>query len=637
MTFYSFLQECEEELKDLSSEEIVLHNDVSERLENLNLQDDSPPSTGCGEDGSIVTEEKKASYLSIIFLIILVTVYPGFNAILYLYFVLYLKPRKHETCGQSNICDSTVENFGLLHTRYNDSEIYDAIYMLDEKLAACLKARINEFKLTPNLYNGKKVTKNCRTLLEDNEDGYISNSGLNTSEDSDGKLIDDSTGLIRRKTMENYNVQIDNFNVSDVHSHSQTYIGDLPVNGSDFMNIFSSVNKMAYNYEESELTDFSSKTEGHCEMQLKAEYNILKENPATSKNCSKAPVECFGTSSHGCNELNMSFVIQSSNEKTVASTSNSKISVDSWTREVTEKSHKENNEIQNDVDNKGDRRFHDQRNVTDLQDNRLPWVSFVDDAPLQEGNDENDESNYSPEKQGVSRETPTVDEPKLGKVLTLTTDSIHCQDQNCSSLTDVSNVVYGDFKVHADSGNPSTSNEYSIELVSKCENKSNMIAEVSSQVLRDESGSHHALNNTLNKQGNDREKMSDVCVVEHVGWEMKSGKCSLPCSSLKMQKAYSKISHDNNISAFATDCRISSDWDCSSEIDLEGLKCESEVHNSIFDKLKEMSDMPSIYLKRENERRERNTVTIQGRTKLGCIYRTVDGAKVHGKMLAYQR
>ena len=291
--------------------------------------------------------------------------------------------------------------------------------------------------------------------------------------------------------------------------------------------------------------------------------------------------------------------------------------------------------IQNDVDNKGDGRFHDQRNVTDLQDNRLPWVSFVYDAPLQGGNDENYESNYSPEKQGVSRETPTVDEPKLGKVLTLTTDSIHCQDQNCSSLTDVSNVVYGDFKVHADSGNSSASNEYSIELVSKCENKSNMIAEVSGQVLRDESGSHHALNNTLSKQGNDREKLSDVCVVERVGWEIKSGKCSLPCSSLKMQKACSKISHDSNISAFATGCSISSDWDCSSEIDLEELKRESDVHK--FDKLKEMSDMPSIYLKRENERLERNTVTIQGRTKLGCSYITVDGPKVNGKMLAYQR
>ena len=50
-----------------------------------------------------------------------------------------------------------------------------------------------------------------------------------------------------------------------------------------------------------------------------------------------------------------------------------------------------------------------------------------------------------------------------------------------------------------------------------------------------------------------------------------------------------------------------------------------------------MCDMPSIYVKKEKERHERNTVKIQGRTKLGCIYITVDGAKVHGKMLTYQR
>ena len=747
----------------MSLEEIVLDGDNSERLENVNLQHDSPPSTGCGENGSIIAGEKKASYLSISFLNFLVAIYPGFIAIFYLYFVLYLKPRKYKACGQSNICDSTAENFGLLHIRYNDNEIYLATYMLDEKLPACLEAKINQFKVATKLYNGKKVTRNCRTLLEDSEDGDISNSGLTTSEDSDGKLIDESISLIRRKTMKNYNVQIDYFTISDDHSHSETYIGDLPVNDFHFMNISSSVNEMPYNYEESKLTDFFSKTEGHCQLQLKADCNIMKENPVTAKSCSKAPIECFGTSGHGCSKLNMSFEIKSSSEKTDLSTSSSDGSVHnddkfsynhtSWTGGVTGKNHKENNKIQNGEDIKGDGCFHDRRNVTNLLVNCLPRVGLVDGAPFQGGNDENDESNYSPEKQGISCETSTVDDPKLGKILTLTTDSIHCQNHNCSPLTDISSVVYGDFEIHANSRNPNTPNEYPIELAGKCENKSNSITEVSSQILQSESGSHHALdsnsitevssqilqsesgshhalNNTLSKHSNDREKLPDICVVKCVGWEMKIGTCYVPCCSVKMQKVCSEISHDNNISALTTDCNISSDEDSSSEIDnsdrnhcpskdsssilcetcdklrdphlcmaivdlsnyyrdcgithnsserasskckksedtkfpqfyynnvtgrigisrdrcyilisitekfLDGLKRESEVHNSVIDKSKEMPDMLSIYLKRENQRHKRNTVKIQGCTKLGFISVPVDGAKVHGKMLTYQR
>ena len=707
MAFYSFLQECGEELKELSSEEIVLEGDVSKRLENVHLQHNSPTSSGCGEDGSIVAEEKKASYLSIIFLIFMVTVYPGFIAIIYLYFVLYVKSRMLEVCGQSNIYNSTVENFGLLHIRYNDNEIYHARYMVDEIWPACLEAIISEYKLAAKLFIGKKVS---RALLEDNEDGDISNSTLNTSEDSDGLMIDDSTDLSRKKPMEN-SVQIDDFNISDDHCHCQTYGSDLPVNDSGFINISSSDNEMPCNYEESELSDFSSKTECQCEIQLKVGYNILEENSATAENCSKAPVECFGTSNHGCNESNMSLAIQSSSEKTDASTSSSNISVDndgqfsyshtSWTGEVAGKSHKENNEIQNGEDNKEDARLRDRINVSHLQDNCLPWVSFVDDAPLQEGNDENDESNYRPKKQGVGRKTPIVDDPKLGKVLTLTTDSIRCQDQNCSPLTDVSSVVYGDFKILADSVNPNTSNECSTELVGKCGNKSNNSTEVSDQLLQNESGSHQTLNNT--------------CV---------------PCCNLKMRKVYSEISHDNNISALTADCIVSSHQDCSSEIDksdgnhftskgssnilykiggklrdpdpslinvdlsnnygdydmthnrlerasnrckkvedtkfrqfnydnvtsrsdisrdqrciliittdkfLDGLKWESEILNSICDKSKEAPNLPSFYLKRENERRERNTMEMQGRTKLGCIYTIVDGAKLHRKMLIYQR
>ena len=728
------LQECGEEVRDLSSEEIVLDGDVSKRLKNFDLQQNSPTSSGCGEDGSIAAEEKKASYLSIIFLIFMVTVYPGFIAILYLYFVFYIKPRMLEACSQSNICNLTVENFGLLHISYNDDKVYHARYMVDEILPAFSEAIINEYKLAAKFFNGKKVTKICRILLEDNEDGDISNSALNKSKESDGKLIDDSTDLTRKKNMENY-VQIGDFNLSDDHSHSQTYIGDLPVNDSGFMNISSSVNKMPYNYEESELTDFSSKTERYCKTLLKVDYNMLKEKPVTAKNCSKAPVECFGTSSH---ELSMSFVKQSNSEKTNASTSSSSISVDndnkfsynltSWTRGETEKSHKESNKIQNGEDNKGDDRSHDQRNATDLQDNCFLWVSFVDDASLQGSNDENNESNYSPEKKGISHETPIVDDPNLGNVLTLTTDSSHGQHTNWSLLTDVSSVVYGDFKINADSGNANTSNEFSIELVGKCENKSNNIAEFSGQVLQNESESHDALKNTLSKQGNGSKKLAEVCVVERVDCEMKSGISCVPCCSLKMDKACSKIARNNNISALATDCR--SDRDFSSEIDnsdsnhcilkgscsvlyetcdklkdpnlcmaigdlsndygdcdithktsqgarskfkktedtkfpqcnynnvtgrngisrdksyvlitiiekfLEGLKRKSEVQNSIFDKSKKMCDMPSIYVKKEKERHERNTVKIQGRTKLGCIYITVDGAKVHGKMLTYQR
>ena len=630
----SFFQECEEVLKDLNSEEIALDVDISERLD-VNLEHEV---TGCGEDGDIITEEKKTSFIKGIMSLIILAI-------------------------------------------------------------------VNEFKLPSQLCNGTKVTENCRTFVEHNEDGEISNSGLNT-EDSDGKLIDDSNGQMKKKTMESNNVQIDDFNLSDDHSHSHIYIDDLPVNDSGFTNICNSVNEIPYNYEESELSNFSSKTEGHCEMQLKADYNVLKENPATTKDCSKAPVECFGTSSHCCNELNMTLAIQSSREKPDASTNSCNVPVDDDNKfnyshtvgagGVKEKSHKENNEIQNGEDNKGGSRFNDRGNVTDLQDKCLSTVSSVDDAPLQGGNNENDESNCSLEKQGIDHKTPTVDDPKLGKVSTLTTDFIRCQDQNYSPLTDVSNVVYGDFKILADSVNPNTSDECSNELVSKCENRCNNSTEVSGQVLQNESGIHQAQNNT--------------CV---------------PCCSLKMRKAYSKISHDSNSSALTTNCIKSLDQDCTSEIDnsdrnhftskgssnivyetgeklrdpdpcltnfdlsndfgdcdithnssegasnrcknsedtkfrkfnydnvtsrdqryvlisiidkfLDGLKCESEVHNSICGKSKETPDMPSYYLKRGNERRERNTVEIKGRTKLSCIYITADGAKNHGKMLTLQR
>ena len=472
--FRLILQEYEAEQKSLNSGETVLNDDVSGKLQDINLKTDSPLTAGFGEDGKTL--------LGFVVCFFLVAVYPGFFIILSAYVALVPScsvTRKRETYGenerkekklqersrreekmmknikegkimrsreiqidtlempnsyfhaQSNIQVSADRNLSLYNDRYNNNEVFDARDMLEDALFICSKATSNEFKVLLKLEkakssdnnflgqdHSKRATQSSWTLVEDSNQ---SNSRLSPLEENYSNLNDDSTVSVRIKTMENYNVQTFNLDMSEDCFRSQTYVGEFLTNGSDsgLLNISYIVNEISGGKEQKKPSNLPNKIwgRGWCEMLLKAVDNRPSISSKATNDCLKDTDESFSASS-GNNGLDIAFAIKSRSEKTYVDNYNkTSYILTGKAGRSKQMANRENNKMQKWECNMGNDHFQGQINISDLCDNCFPNDSCNDDGTIQEENDKNDEST---EKLGSDHKNPVTDDHKLCKILALT-------------------------------------------------------------------------------------------------------------------------------------------------------------------------------------------------------------------------